>query len=172
MKRRSVLKNLTLALGGLVSLPAWANSWTPESIGAQSVVSASDEALLAEIAETIIPETTTPGAKSLQVHQFALRLIRDCYGEEAQATLSQGLVLTEQTAKKLYNQSFMNCNAQQRVEILNRMQQSEDAGAKQFVDGIKRLTIQGYLNSEYVLVNLLDYNMAPGFYHGCVPVKQ
>jgi hypothetical protein len=171
MKRRSALKNFTLALGGLVSLPAWASGWTPDSIGHTASVSVTDENLLAEIVETFIPETNTPGAKSLKVHQFALRMVNDCYGEPAQAALKQGLILTEQTAQSAYNKSFLACSAAERTQVLTQMGNSSDATAKQFVEMSKKLTIQGYMNSEYVLVNLLEYNMAPGFYHGCVSIK-
>ncbi len=172
MQRRSALKNVALTLGGLVSLPAWATRWTPESIGHVSGLAAEQEAVLAEVVETIIPETSTPGAKSLKVHQYALRMIKDCYGESAQNTLKQGLVLADQTANQLYKKTFVAADAKQRLAVLNAMSTSSDAAAKQFVSMIKGLTIQGYMNSEYVLVNMMDYNMAPGFYHGCVPLKK
>jgi hypothetical protein len=170
MKRRAAVKNLGLAFAGLVSLPAWAQGWTPESIGQQHSLPLAEEDLLAEIVETIIPQTTTPGAKSLKVHQFALRMINDCYGEAAQASLVQGLQQTDQLAQQGYEKSFTACDARQRTDILTRMGQSADPAARQFYDMIKNLTIRGYMNSEYVMLNLLDYKMAPGFYHGCVPV--
>ncbi len=77
MRRRSALKNLTVALGGLMSLPAWASGWSPDSLGQFSILPVSDENLLAEIVETILPETDTPGAKSLKVHQFVMRMIQE-----------------------------------------------------------------------------------------------
>jgi hypothetical protein len=171
MRRRSALKNLSFAFGGLVSLPAWATGWTPESIGPQTSVSAADENLLAEIVETIIPETNTPGAKSLKVHQFALRMINDCYGEPAQQALKKGLEKTEQAARQAYGKSFTAGDARQRIQVLTSMSNSSDAEAKRFVEMIKQLTIRGYTNSEYYMVNVVKFNMAPGFYHGCVPVK-
>jgi hypothetical protein len=172
MQRRSALKNLAVGLGGLVSLPAWASSWTPESIGKTSLVTLDEESLLGEIVETFIPETDTPGAKSLKVHQFALRMINDCYGEQAQTTLKQGLALTDATAQQAYSKSFADCDTAQRKDVLTRMGASTDPVGKQFVNMIKRLTIQGYTNSEYYMVNVQKFNMAPGFYHGCVPVQK
>lgn len=172
MQRRSALKNVALTLGGLVTLPSWATHWTPESIGQVSGLAATEEALLAEIVETIIPETNTPGAKSLKVHQFALRMINDCYSETAQNNLKQGLVAADQTARQLYQKTFVACDAAQRLAVLNAMGTSSDTPTKQFVSMMKNLTIQGYMNSEYVQVNMMGYNMAPGFYHGCVPLKK
>lgn len=172
MQRRSALKNLAVSLGGLVSLPAWASGWTPDSIGPVALVSPDEEALLGELVETIIPETKTPGAKSLKVHQFALRMIRDCYGEPAKATVQQGLAATETTAQQTYTKPFAACDATQRQDVLVKLSASANPTEKAFVDLIKRLTIQGYTNSEYYLVNVQKYVMAPGYYHGCVPIPK
>lgn len=171
MKRRAALKHLSLALAGLVSLPAWAESWSPASLGSLAGFQASSQELLAEIVETIIPQTDTPGAKALQVHQFALRMIQDCYGEAAQTNLNQGLAAVDQIAQGAFSRNFMACDTSQRTAVLSHMYKSDSKAEKQFIDLIKGLTIRGYLNSEYVQMNLSGYNMAPGFYHGCVPLK-
>jgi len=172
MQRRAVIKNLSMSVGGLMSLPTWASAWTPESIGQVGMLSLVEEETLAEIVETIIPETATPGAKSLKVHQFAMRMIKDCYGDEAQKNLKQGLILADTACRQAYNKTFVESNKTQRADILNKMIGSNNVPAKQFMNMIKNLTIQGYMNSEYVMTNIQKYTMAPGFYHGCVPVKQ
>ncbi len=161
-----------MGVGGLISLPAWASGWTPDSIGRVSTVSLDEESLLGDIVETFIPQTDTPGAKSLNVHQFVLRMIRDCYDQTAQATLQQGLVLTDATAQQTYNKTFAECDAIQRKDVLAKLTISPDPAGKPFVDLVKNLTIRGYMNSEFYLVNVQKFNMAPGFYHGCVPVQK
>lgn len=170
MKRRSAIKSLTMAFGGLASMPAWASGWTPESIGKPTNLSVSNEALLAEIVETIIPETSTPGAKTLKVHQFAMRMINDCYGEPAQNNLKNGLVKTDELAQSAYGKPFVSCDAKQRTDVFLKL--SGDSSTKGFADMIKNLTIRGYTNSEYFMNNVANYNMAPGFFHGCVPIKK
>lgn len=172
MQRRSVLKNLAIAAGGLASLPAWASGWTPESLASMPTLSADNEAILSDIVETFIPETTTPGARSLNVHKFVMRMVDDCYDENAQKTLQQGLVLADTTSQQTYNKPFSNGDATQRLNVLTNLSTSADPTGKDFVDLVKRLTIQGYMNSEYYLVNVAKFNMAPGFYHGCVPVSK
>ncbi len=161
-----------MTFGGLVSLPAWASGWTPDSLGSVSTLAVDEEALLGEIVETLVPETSTPGAKSLNVHQFVMRMVKDCYGEPAQTTLQQGLALTEATAQQAFNQAFTACDAPQRITVLSALTASPDPVGKTFVDMVKRLTIQGYTNSEYYQLNVAKHNMAPGFYHGCVPVTK
>ncbi|ARK12463.1 gluconate 2-dehydrogenase subunit 3 family protein [Fibrella sp. ES10-3-2-2] len=172
MQRRTALRGLAATLGGFIALPTWATNWTPDSLGFISAVSVDEEALLGELVETLIPETTTPGAKSLKVHQFALRMINDCYGEQAQKTLQQGLALTETTAQQTYGKAFAEGDPTQRKDVLAKLTVSADPVGKSFVNLIKRLTIQGYTSSEYYLVNVQKFNMAPGYYHGCVPVEK
>ena len=175
MQRRTALQGLAVTFSGLMSLPAWASGWTAESLKHVSTLPKAEEALLAEIVETFIPETTVPGesipgAKSLGVHQFAMRMIQDCYGPTAQATLQQGLTLTEATAQQTAGKSFAACDAPQRMAVLTTL--TTDPAGKAFVDMVKGLTVWGYTNSEYYLVNVKKYVMAPGYYHGCVPVPK
>jgi hypothetical protein len=171
MKRRSAVKNVAMVLAGLGTMPAWVSCWKPDSSSEMVTLSATDESLLAEIMETIIPETNTPGAKSLQVHQFALRMIHDCYDDEALATLKNGLVQTEKIAQKAFDKSFVACEAKEREKVLVSMSQSADPETLKSLELIKGLTIRGYLNSEYVMVNVLGYSMIPGIYNGCEPVE-
>lgn len=169
MQRRSAIKNLSLALGTAMSLPAWAAGWTPDSLAASATLPANEEALLADIVEVIIPETATPGAKSLQVHLFVQRMVKDCYGAEAQRTFKQGLAQTDSISEAMHQKNFMVSDSRQRKATILKM--STDPSTKAFVDLVKSLTIRGYTNSEYYMTNVLKYNMVPGYYHGCVPVK-
>lgn len=99
-------------------------------------------------------------------------MINDCYGEAAQTTLQQGLILVDTTTQQTYNKPFSSGDAAQRINVLTKVSASADPTGKAFVDMVKKLTIQGYMNSEYYLVNVEKFNMAPGFYHGCVPVPK
>ena len=177
MQRRTVLQGLAVTFGGLIRLPAWASGWTADSLKSVSTFPLAEEALLAEIVETFIPGTTTagvdsPGAKSLGVHQFAMRMIQDCYGPPAQETLQRGLALTEDIAQKTAGKPFTTGDTPQRMAILTALTTDKDPTGKAFVDLMKGLTIQGYTNSEYYLVNVKKYVMAPGYYHGCVEVPE
>src|SRR5438046_2736551 len=53
--------------------------------------SEADVALLDEIAETILPATSTPGAKAAKVGEFMRLMVTDCYDERDQAVFSHGL---------------------------------------------------------------------------------
>ncbi|MRS64366.1 gluconate 2-dehydrogenase subunit 3 family protein [Larkinella terrae] len=170
MKRRNALKSLLVTAGSLAALPSWAAGWTPETVGNASYGSVAEQEMLAELVETFIPETTTPGAKSLKVHQFILRMVNDCYDQSAQDLLKSGLAKTDELAQQAYTKPFLACDTLQRTDLLRQMGASAEPATQQFANLVKDLTIRGYTNSEYYLVNVQKYVMAPGFYHGCVNV--
>ena len=71
MKRREVFSSLTLGIVGAVSLPSWANNWTAQNLKPDSLeLNTSEEDLLDDICEAIIPETDTPGSRTLQIPKF------------------------------------------------------------------------------------------------------
>lgn len=162
---------MAVALGGLISLPAWAEGWNKTSVASlQAFLSPTQDALLADIVETIIPATDTPGAKALGVHSFVQKMVADCYDKKAQDTFSKGLTTVESMAQQTGGKAFAALTDSQRIELLKRLEQSTEAEQKDFYRLVKSLTIQGYMTSEYVMTNITKYELVPGRYHGCVPV--
>ena len=171
MKRRLLLKSLSASVGALLVMPTWANNWNLQSVGTQNYFSNMEYTnLLAEIVTTIIPEGKIQGAKSWGVPVFIEKMIKDCYEKNAQEDFKKGLENVEAISKSTYNQAFANLSLPQKEEFLKKMEVSTDAKQKEFYGLVKNLTIQGYTTSEYVMVNYLKYEMAPGHYYGCVNV--
>ncbi|MGM9511056.1 gluconate 2-dehydrogenase subunit 3 family protein [Larkinella sp. GY13] len=171
MERRKALKSLAVAVGGLVSLPGWANGWNSANLpSGASFLAPRADAVLAEVVETILPATDTPGAKALGVHTFIQKIVTDCMEPSAQDSLTKGLTAVEALAQKTYSKSFASLDAGQKAEVLKTMSQSSDADEKGFFSLVKGMTIRGYMTSEYVMNNITHYEMVPGRYHGCVPV--
>ncbi|GEO03568.1 hypothetical protein AAE02nite_12320 [Adhaeribacter aerolatus] len=175
MKRRTALKSLALVLGGTLSLPAWANAWNADTLSGNlnQLVSPDQQALLAEIVETIIPATNTPGAKDLGVHRFILTMLADCYEKSAQNRFVEGLTELDETVKAHYGKSFVTCSPAQRLEILKAREEAAKIlppEKEPFFPFLKNITIQGYLNSEYVMREVYKYELVPGRYNGCFPV--
>ena len=172
MNRRDLIKNVLLVAGALASDFAWSKDLRSPSSQKHVSISPDEQGLLAEIMETFIPETTTPGAKSLKLDQFASRMIRDCYVKTDQGLFNKGLAIVDQTAVNTFKKNFIQSTRSERESVLKKMQDSDDQVQKDFVKIIKALTIAGYQNSEYVMTNVHHYNMNPGFYNGCVPVSK
>ncbi len=161
---------MAVAVGGLMALPGWASGWNRTTVQSARFLSAPQDALLADVAETILPATDTPGAKALNVHQFIQKMITDCFEPTAQETLKKGLAAVEEKARATYGKSFAEGDATQRTTLLSGLNASEDPTLKSFYSTVKNLTIRGYMTSEYVMTNLTKFEFAPGRYHGCVPV--
>lgn len=173
MNRRIALKNIALAAAGLMFLPGCdTTGWKEASVlTPKPFLSPGQEQLLAEIVESIIPATDTPGAKALKVHAYIQKMVLDCYETDVQAALVKGLDTVETLAEKSKGKSFVACSSTEQAELLRQLEQSDDPQQKDFYSLVKRLTIQGYMTSEYVMTNLTQYEMVPGRYNGCVPVS-
>ena len=172
MERRNALRTIAVSISGLVSLPTWASNWTVATVRIYPSVLTNFEAdILTEIVETIIPATDTLGAKDVKVQDFIQKMIADCYEATVQTNFKNGLNTLDTWAKESYEKPFVSCDKAQRENLLNKMANSMDANEKAFFTLVKNLTVQGYTTSEYVMTTFLNYDMAPGHYYGCVPVK-
>jgi hypothetical protein len=170
MERRTILKNIGLGLGSLVSLPTWAARWNPDLF--DKTAAFNNEKLLAELVETFIPTTDTLGAKGLSVHQFVQKMIADCYDKQAQTDFEQILSTINPLSIKAFGKPFAEGDAKQRIELLQSLAQSKEKKIQKFYYTLRGLTIQGYTQSEYYMTRFTDYEMAPARFHGCVPIKK
>lgn len=171
MKRRETLKYLGLSIGSVITLPAWANGWRSTDLTHTSQMLAANESLLAEMVETIIPTTDTAGAKTLGIDKFIQKMVADCFDKPTKEVFEQGFGLLDEQTKKAYSKSFVDCSSQQRKEILLQIEKDKSNTIGKFYGLVKGLTIQGYLSSEYVMVNHYDYKMIPGKFEPCVSVN-
>ena len=174
MQRRTALKNLLIVAGGTILLPSCVQNGKKVSIPLDNLkISADQEELLAQICETLIPATDTPGAKELGVHQFVLTMVDDCSEKEQQDNFTKGLDEINELSKKQFKNSFLKSTAAQQKELLNRIGKKEFEGkVNDFFRTVKGLTIHGYTKSKYVMSNLLVYELVPGRFHGSFPVKE
>lgn len=170
MERRAVLKSMAAAIGGIVSLPSWATGWNSSSLGTSSLLTADQNLMLAEVVETFIPATDTPGAKEIGVHKFVSTMIADCYDLPAQETLTKGLQTLDTLSRQTFGKSWIDGSKKQKNNLLEGMGISDDPVKKDFFTMVKGLTIQGYMNSEYVMTNITRYELIPGRFHGCVKI--
>lgn len=161
--------------GGIAILPSCSNDPGKASIELKKIsISADQEALLAEIAETIIPKNDMPGAKDLNLHLFTIKMVDDCHNEEDQKAFVSGLNNIDKVAKDKYGNAFAKCELKQRIELLAAIVKDEEAfkSVAPFIKITKRRVIQGFMNSKYVMTDLGKYELVPGRYNGYFPVKQ
>ncbi len=172
MQRRTALKNVAATMGAMVALPAWASGWNAKNIQKAGLLTIAEDDMLAEVVETLIPVTDTPGAKELNVHRFVQRVVADCYEPGTQKTLTDGLASLDKYSQQTFKKPFVKSTPAQRIHILQGLELNDEPSVKAFFPLVKNLTIQGYMNSEYVMTNITHYEMIPGRWHGCVPVTK
>jgi Gluconate 2-dehydrogenase subunit 3 len=162
MERRNVIKSLGIGLLGLGQLPSWANNWNSDSF---EHFKFENIEMFGKIVDCIIPETNSPGAKSVGAHKYVEKVIKDCYSEQIQSEVNLTLENLEKEAMAKYLNSFEKLDNHQALEILKN-----NNANKKTVDFFKNLTIRSYTNSEYYLTNHKNYQMAPAYFHGCVEI--
>ena len=171
MNRRESLKSVALLSSGLIALPAWANGWRVDSINvSSSFISIEDQAILASVADTIIPAGNSIGALAVGVDKFLLKLFADCYDQAVQSNINAQLKTLDSWAQSTHGKSFTALEQIKRLELLMKMSTSEEKAQKDFFALVKSETIRGFNTSKEVMVNFLKYKMLPGHYNGCVDV--
>jgi len=172
MERRLVIKQVLIMAGGLALLPSCLREEGKSTIKLQHLdVSIEQENLLADIAETIIPRTKTPGAKELKLHLFVLKMLDDCYEEADQKLFMSGLSAFKEKTYDQFSKSFQKLSVHQREGLLTKLEKDPSPELSAFYKITKDKTIDGYLNSKYVMTNLIIYELVPGRYNGYFPVK-
>jgi Gluconate 2-dehydrogenase subunit 3 len=167
MQRRDALKQLALLSAGLTVTPSLlANVAVKVATGGMPAdVSAERLDLLAELAETIIPTTDTPGAKAAGAHRFIALALEDCVKKEERDQFWTWLDALEADCKQQYSKSFTALNTAQRNEFLTRTEAAAAKATKEQPSSwpaLKALTLEGYFTSEIGMTQALAYDPIPG----------
>jgi hypothetical protein len=123
----TLLGGLTL-VGGSTLLTACERERPPVAAGAPiGEFTSTDIAFLDEIAETILPETKTPGAKAAKTGAFMALMVTDTYKESDQKIFRDGMRALNDASVKANNASFMSATPQQRLALLEALDREQKA---------------------------------------------
>jgi len=136
-----------------------------------------DITLLDEIAETILPETSTPGARAAGVGPFIAMMVTDTYYENDQQIVRDGLDSLQALCLRSYGAHFQIVTMAQRLTLVERldaeqhlyMQTREEGAPAHYFRMLKELTLLGYFTSEIGCKQALRYIETPGRYDPCAP---
>lgn len=173
--RRSVLKQMVYVSAGMFIFPSCLRDRSKASILVKNfTINTKQEAMLAELTESIIPKTTTPGAKDIYAHLFLLKMMDDCHSMEEQEKYVKGLKEFDSFTDGTIGRSFLEADSKQRAMVLEEFEKNKGINDEKtyFYNTTKRYTIQAYSSAEFYLTNIQVYEMVPSRYHGCVPVKK
>jgi hypothetical protein len=188
MNRRDAVRRAAFLLGGAItfnSLGAFADGVMPvsgQNFDAKSLNTQED--LVAEIADTIIPDTKdVPGAKAARLGPFIVMMIQDCYTSDMQEHFASGLKKIEEVSQSQFNKSFKSLTLKERESIFKMFKSEAEAQKKNsssqngaiapphFFQLVCELTYLGYYTSEIGATKALRYVHIPGRYESCIPLE-
>jgi hypothetical protein len=179
MNRREALSRVAIIMGGTVlGAEAFLSGCKTNTKGV--TFSKDDVAFLNEVAETIIPATSTPGAKEAKVGEFMTVMVNDCYEEKDQAVFMEGMKKLDDASKKLNSKSFMDSTPEQRNALLVALDKeakeyqkaAKPEDPKHYFTMMKQLTLSGFFTSEVGATKALRYVAVPGKFDGSYPYKK
>ena len=143
------------------------------------------DATVTTIAEIIIPQTNTPGAKAVRVNEFIDLILTEWYEDEEKAIFLTGLTDVDARSRELYGKDFVECAEKSQVEMLqvlddevavtrefNRRRRRNVPPERKFFFMIKQLTLIGYYTSQAGFEQELHGEIIPPRHAGCVPMDE
>ena len=206
ISRREAMQRVTVLLGGVALidgesvLAAMADAASADAVAqevttAQGVgnFTAADVAFLDEVAETILPETSTPGAKAARTGVFMALMVTDAYTPRNRQIFRDGMQRLEEACQREYGSSFIQSRPEQRLALLQRIDAERQAeldaldklqrsrapvAPPQPADApvhyfrlMKELALVGYFTSEIGYRQAMRYMETPERYDPCAPHK-
>jgi hypothetical protein len=127
--RREAVLRVSALLGGvaLIGGSALISGCRAEKVSqAGQEFTADDIAYLDEIADTILPETSTPGAKAAKTGAFMAVMVRDSYSPEDEKIFRDGMAkLNDLSKEKNGGKTFMEATPEQRLALLQTLDKEQ-----------------------------------------------
>lgn len=180
MSRKEAIQLISLLLGGTVAGSAFFLNGCKSNTDKKASFTTDDIPYLDEIADTILPDTKTPGAKAAAVGGFMITMVNDCYTKEEQDIFFRGMKKLNDLSKKEYDKLFIESSSQQKHDLLVQLDNEQKEYMKNkkqeepshYFRMMKELTLLGYFTSEIGCTQARRYIQTPGKYEGCVPYKK
>lgn len=182
ISRREVLARVTALLGGsaVVGSQAFLAGCATVPAGRPAAAGAFTNdivTLLDEVAETILPETETPGAKAAGVGPFMAVMVRDAYSPSERRIFLDGLGTLESECRAMHGRAFLAATPAERLALVERLDREQyDYMRRRAPDEpthyfrmIKELALLGYFTSEIGYTQAMRYVESPGRWDPCVP---
>jgi gluconate 2-dehydrogenase gamma chain len=175
LQRRELLRRAAWLLGGAVSAPAAlailqgcsAKESAHTAASALKVLTPAQFDIVAEIAEIMIPRTTTSGARDAGVPGFIDQVLGAVYTTQDQQRFVAGLAE--------FQAGFLEREPAARAAQVKQALETAlavDADEKPFILMTRELTLLGYFTSRVGILDNMEYVPVPTAFHGCVPLSQ
>ena len=182
IQRREILRRAAWLLGGAISTPAAlavlqgcsAKQEPGAPAPALKFLTAAELAVVAEIAEILIPKTDTSGAKDAGVPAFIDVALDALYPKEDQERFRSGLTAFG-SAAAASGKAFLEQDPPARADFVRQSLGTALAAERKprpFILMTRELALLGYFTSQVGITENMDYVPVPTAYHGCVPLSQ
>lgn len=185
MNRREALTRLAIVVGGtfsaqtLSAMELVGKVHRKRTLGDPFTLTDAQRKIVAEVAEHIIPTTTTPGAKDAGVPEFIEMMLKDCYKSPEHNSFLDGVM-------DLEKKNFMSQSKEEQIVLLKTVESDTkemmkalnvkqvkvgDNVDKESMDTkkgvpfwrlMKELTLMGYYTSEKGIKASFEYEPIPG----------
>ncbi|SEN85717.1 Erp protein C-terminus [Mucilaginibacter gossypiicola] len=181
MNRREAIGRVGLILGGtIIGAEFFISGCKSSSPKVNDLFTQDDVALMDEIGETILPATSTPGAKAAEIGKFMTVMVQDCYTADDQKIFTKGLKDLNDASDKKYGKKFLEATPEQRTELLTALDKEQKDYTKtkkpedpnHYFRMLKELTLLGFFTSKPGATQALRYIAVPGKYDGNLPYKK
>jgi gluconate 2-dehydrogenase gamma chain len=194
MNRREFLQCATILTGGTaISQLGWALSEEQQvylagapNFNTQEIdfFSLEQRAVVAAVAETIIPRTDTPGAIDAGVPRYIELMVAQWLNEDEQKIFLTGLAKLQSDSLESQGVSFDALDETSRVAMLDALESAASDSAwyemgntrrdfisdAPFICQIKELTVWGFFTSEVGSTQVLRYEPMPMRFDGDIPL--
>jgi len=139
ISRREAILRVTALLGGVALVGGTALLTGCREENTDAPFTADEIAYLDEIADTILPPTSTPGAKAAKTGAFMALMVTDSYSPEDRKVFREGMHKLDKASDKAYGVSFVKATPQQRLTLLNVIDREQfDEGERRKAEAIHK----------------------------------
>ena len=128
MQRRLLIKNIIVISAGAAILPS-CFSGKDELLGTLKNINIAqkEEAMLAQVSDTILPGINAGDPKGGGAHLFALMMVDECFDTDRQKKFVDGLKAFNEHIQKKSGKAFTACTPIEKTSLLKEMQQKNNA---------------------------------------------
>lgn len=181
MKRRKIIKlSAYVASGSLLGILS--NGCKTDTLEidldgySPSYLSKDQYSFIHNFADTLLPETDTPGAASLGVPQIYDTILNNILTEDQKKKdISQLQNLMKNLSAKSKGQAISKLTDDERLQLFTSVDndyKSEESPLADTYKSIKNRIINYYLKTEEVGTKLLNYLPVPGEYEACISLEE
>lgn len=173
MKRRNALKGMVLfALGTHIVYSCKDKYQAIKSLPLSNLpLEDRDITLIENLSTRILPIANIENLKNHTTTPFVLTMANDCLSPEEKEKFVNGYQSFEAYTVEKTGKSLKSLTDEEFSLLMTGMDATNPSPVSFFIQFVRDKNIQYLTTSEHFLTTYREYEMAPGFYNGCVPIS-